>query len=130
MSLAVHLSGLTALNLLAPIDATATVNATGAWVALPACEGEVLISAHAGILDAGSVTWTLETADDGSGTGATAVTFTEGAFTQVTTSNDDPNIQFRTFPATQNKGYLKITGTIVTGGALVGASAFYKKKYN
>lgn len=129
-SLAVPLGALTALNILAPIDATATANATSAWVQLPAdCEGDVLLVAHAGILDGGSVTWTLETADDGSGTNAASVTFNEGAFTQVTTSNDDPNIQVRTFPAKVNKGYLKLTGTIVTGGALVSACVLYRKKY-
>jgi hypothetical protein len=129
-ALASPLGALTALNILAPIDATATANATSAWVQLPAdCEGEVLLVCHSGILDAGTVTWTLETAEDGSGTGAASVTFNEGAFTAVSTSNDDPNLQVRTFPATVNKGYLKLTGTIVTGGALVSACVLYRKKY-
>jgi hypothetical protein len=129
-ALASPMGALTALNILAPIDATATANATSAWVQLPAdCEGDILLVCHSGILDGGSVTWTLETAEDGSATGAAAVTFNEGAFTQVTTSNDDPNIQVRTFPAKVNKGYLKLTGTIVTGGALVSAAVIYRKKY-
>ncbi|MBK7251945.1 MAG: hypothetical protein IPI06_14035 [Gammaproteobacteria bacterium] len=91
--------------------------------------GEIEVTAHAGVLDAGTVDWTLETASDGGGTGAAAVTFNEGAFDQVTTSNDDPNIQTRTFDAKLCKGFVKIKGTIATGGALVAASARYAKKY-
>lgn len=129
-SLANPMGALTALNILAPIDATATANATSAWVQVPAdSEGEALLVCHAGILDAGTVTWTLETAEDGSGTNAAAVTFNEGAFVAVSTSTDDPNIQVRTFDLKVNKGYVKLTGTIVTGGALVSACLLYRKKY-
>lgn len=120
----------TVLNILAPIDATATANATSAWVAVAGYEGDLALICHAGILDAGTVTWTAETATDNSGTGAVAITFAEGAFTAVTTSNDDPNVQKRTFPAKACLGYVKVTGTIVTGGALVSVCLLGTKKYN
>ena len=130
MSLANQAGALTAVNILAPIDATATANATSAWVDCRTFEGDLALVCHAGILDAGSLTWTAEHATDGSGTGAAAITFNEGAFTQVTTSNDDPNIQIRTFPAKAIGGWVKLTGTIVTGGALVSASIVGRKKYS
>lgn len=129
MSLAARLGSLTALNILAPIDATATANATSAWVDCRTYEGDLAILCHAGVLDGGSVTWTAEHATDGAGAGAAAITFTEGAFTAVTTSNDDPNIQVRTVPAKAIGGWIKVTGTIVTGGALVSVSLLGLKKY-
>jgi hypothetical protein len=129
MSLAARLGSLTPVSIIAPIDATNTAAATSAWVDCRNFEGDIALICHAGVLDGGSVTWTAEHATDGSGTGAAAITFTEGAFTQVTTSNDDPNIQIRTFPARSIGGYVKVTGTIVTGGALVSVSAVGMKKY-
>jgi hypothetical protein len=129
MTLAAQIGSLTAVNILAPIDATATANATSAWVDCRGFEGDLGLLCHAGILDAGTVTWTAEHATDSSGTGAAAITFNEGAFTAVSTSNDDPNIQLRTFPAKVIGGYVKLTGTIVTGGALVSATLIGLKKY-
>lgn len=129
MSLSSRMGSLTVQSLLEPIDATATVNATSGWVDVRGYEGEVAIVFHAGILDGGSVTWTAETADDGSATNSAAITFTEGALTQVTTSNDNPNIQIRTVPARALKGYVRTIGTIVTGGALVSTCLIGCKKY-
>lgn len=128
-SVAAHPASLTSVNILAPIDATATANATSAWVDCRGFEGDLALICHAGILDAGTVTWTAEHAVDVSGTTNTAITFNEGAFTAVTTSNDDPNIQIRTFPARLIGGWVKLTGTIVTGGALVSACIVGLKKY-
>lgn len=129
MSLAAHIGSLSVVSLLEPIDATATANATSGWIDCRNFEGDLAIIFHAGILDGGSVTWTAEHATDSSGTGNTAITFNEGALTQVTTSNDNPNIQIRTFPARSIGGWIKTIGTIVTGGALVATSLVGIKKY-
>lgn len=129
MSLSVRIGSLTPTSILAPIDATNTAAATSGWVDCRNYEGEIGILCHAGILDGGSVTWTAEHATDGSGTGAASITFLEGAFTQVTTSNDDPNIQLRTVSARSIGGWIRVTGTVVTGGALVGVSVIGQRKY-
>lgn len=129
MSLSAQMGSLTPTSLLEPIDATATANATSGWVDCRGYEGDIALVCHAGILDAGTVTWTAEHAVDGSGTTNTAITFNEGAFTAVTTSNDNPNIQIRTFPARSIGGWIKVIGTIVTGGALVAAHVTGVKKY-
>jgi hypothetical protein len=107
--------------LLNPVSAANTAAATSAWVAIPKpALGAVEIEAHVGALT-GSIVWTLETASDDSGTGAAAVTPTEGAFAAGAANT----VQKRTFDAKVSKGYVKLTGTIVTGPALVQASAKY-----
>jgi hypothetical protein len=107
--------------LLHPVSAANTAAATSAWVAVPKpAIGAIEIEAHVGALT-GSITWTLETASDDSGTGATAVTPTEGAFSAGAANT----VQKRTFDAKISLGYVKLTGTIVTGPALVQAAAKY-----
>lgn len=107
--------------LLDPVSAANTAAATSAWVQVPAqAIGAVEIIAHVGALT-GSIAWTLQTASDDSGTGAASITPTEGAFSAGAANT----VQKRTFDARISKGYVKLTGTIVTGPALVQAAVQY-----
>lgn len=119
----------TPTSLLEPIDAADTAAASSAYVDVKGYEGQIWVICHSGILDAGSVTWTFSTATDSGGTGAATIVPIGGALTQVTTSNDHPNIQVAVFDCTTLKGFLKTIGTVATGGALVSTSVVGIKKY-
>jgi hypothetical protein len=120
--------GATAVQLLAPIDAADTAAATSAYVDVTDFEGQLAVIVQAGIADAGSLTVTFLTATDGSATGEAAIVPISGALTVVTTSND-PLTQVAVFDCTQLKGFLKVVGTVATGGVLVSYVAFGLKKY-
>lgn len=105
--------------LLAPISAANTAAATSAWVDVRNFEGDLLFILLAGILT-GTLDWTLEDATDISGTGAATIAPTNGAFTQITTSND-PLGHRVTLRKHASRGFVRVKGTIVTGPALVSA---------
>lgn len=128
MSLKVQLSACTATNILAAIDAADTAAATSAYIDVRGYEGQVGVIVNAGIADAGSLTVTFLTATDGSATGEAAIVPVGGALTVMTTSND-PLTQLAVFDVTQLKGYLKVVGTVATGGVLVGYTLIGQKKY-
>jgi hypothetical protein len=114
--------------ILSAVSAAATANATSAWVDVRGYEGDVQLTINTGAIT-GTVTYTFQTATDSSGTGARTIVPNEGALTVVTTSNDDPNCQKATFEARNLDGFIKGTGTIVTGPALVAYSLTGRKKY-
>jgi len=116
------------VELVAPVSAANTAAATSAWIAASKYEGDLVFLCHAGLLTAGTLDWTIEDATDGSGTGAAGVTPNEGAFTQVTTSND-PLTQKRTVNSNTIRGFVRVVGTIVTGPALVSADLLSHPKY-
>lgn len=122
------LEALTAVQILAPVDAANTAAATSAYVDVTDFEGQLAVVLETGIADAGSITYTFLTASDGSGTGEAAVVPVTGAPTVVTTSND-PLSQVAVFDCTQLKGFLKVVGTVDTGGVLVSYVALGLKKY-
>jgi hypothetical protein len=113
---------------LAPVDAADTAAATSGWVDCRKYEGDLVFTVMTGVVDAGSVTWTFEHATAADGSGNVAIVPTEGALTAVTTSND-PLTQKCTIPATAVGGWVKVIGTIVTGGALVSVSMLAHPKY-
>jgi hypothetical protein len=113
--------------LVAPVSAANTAAATSAWIDVRGFEGDLVFACNSGLLTAGTLDWTIEDATDGSGTGAAGVTPNEGAFTQVTTSND-PLAQKRTINASAVRGWVRAVGTIVTGPALVAASLLARPK--
>lgn len=106
----------TPTQLLVPGAKANTAGATSSWVDVRGYEGDLMITSQVGTVTAGSLTPTIEDATDGSGTGAAAVTPTEGAFTAVTTAND-PLTEKRTIPAGAVRGWIRYVGTIVTGPA-------------
>lgn len=113
----------TAKKLLDPVSAANTAAATSGWIDARDAEGDIVFVNQVGALT-GSITWTIEHADDGSGTNSAAITPNEGAYA----SGAANQIQKRTISANACKGYVRCVGTIVTGPALVAASILYRPK--
>ena len=113
-----------AVLLLSPVSAANTAAATSGWVAVSAAEGDVVFTNQVGALT-GSITWTIEDATDGSGTGAAGMTPNEGAYAAGAANQ----IQKRTISANACRGWVRCVGTIVTGPALVAANIKYHPKY-
>lgn len=113
-----------AVKLLDPVSAAATANATSAWVDVRKYEGDLVFTTQVGALT-GSITWTIEDATDGSGTGGAGITPNEGAFAAGAANQ----IQKRTVNAGATRGYVRVVGTIVTGPALVAANIKSHPKY-
>lgn len=111
-------------KLLNPISAANTAAATSSWVDVSQAEGDIVFHAQVGALT-GSITWTIEHADDNSGTNGAAVTPNEGAFSAGAANQ----IQKRTVNANAVKSWMRIVGTIVTGPALVAACVDWYPKY-
>lgn len=114
----------TAKILLSPISAANTAAATSGWVDARDAEGDIVFTVQTGAVT-GSITWTIEHATDGSGTGAAAVTPNEGAFAAGAASQ----VQKRTLNANTCRGYVRCVGTIVTGPSIVAANIKYRPKY-
>ena len=113
------------VKLLDPISAAATANATSAWIDVREAEGDIQFVNQMGVLTAGSLTWTIEDATDGSGTGAAGITPNEGAYAAGATNQ----IQKRTLNASAVRGWVRCVGTIVTGPSLVAVNIMYHPKY-
>ena len=113
-----------AVALLAAIDAAATGNATGTPVDVTAYEGPMIVVQNVGIVDDGSITGKIQTGTLANGTdmedlaGAAFVAVTDAAV----------STQRIVIQANACKKYIRYVGTIVTGGALVGASLVATKK--
>jgi hypothetical protein len=107
-----------ATKMLDPASAANTAAATSAWIDVRNREGTIELTNQVGVLTAGSITWTIEDATDGSGTGAAAITPNEGAYAAGATNQ----IQKRTLPVRATRGFIRCVGTIVTGPALVAVS--------
>lgn len=115
-------------ELLAPINATNTAAATGAWVDVRHYAGDILVFIHVGVVTAGQVALVIQGATDDQGTGAGTITPNEGAWTTVTTSND-PLLQQKTFDAKSTGGYIRLVGTVTTGPVQISACASSKPRY-
>lgn len=113
----------TATILLSPVSAANTAAATSAWVDARAYEGDLVFIVQTGAVT-GSITWTIEDATDGSGTGAAGITPNEGAFAAGAANQ----IQKRTVNAGAMRGWVRCVGTIVTGPSLVAASINARSK--
>lgn len=112
-----------AVKLLDPVSAANTAAATSAWADVRGAEGDLLFTVQSGAMT-GSLTWTVEDATDGSGTGSAVVTPNEGAFAAGAANQ----IQKRTINAGAVRGWVRVVGTIVTGPALVAANVKYHPK--
>lgn len=112
------------VKLLDPISAANTAAATSGWVDVRSAEGDILVTNQLGAVT-GSITWTLEDATDGSGTGAAAITPNEGAYAAGAANQ----IQGRTVNASAVRGWIRCVGTIVTGPSLVAVNVKYHPKY-
>jgi hypothetical protein len=103
---------------LAPQEAADTAAATSDWIDVRAVRGDIRIIVDVGAVTAGSITPTIEHANDDQGDGAEAVVPVDGAFTAVTTSND-PLRQVRHVASNAVGPFIRVVGTIATGPALV-----------
>lgn len=113
----------TSTKLLDPVSAANTAAATSSWVDARTAEGDIVFINQVGAMT-GSITWTIEHADDGSGTNSAAITPNEGAYSAGAANQ----IQKRTISANTCKGYVRCVGTIVTGPSLVAASITFRPK--
>lgn len=107
--------------LLSPVSAANTAAATSSWIDVRDAEGSIMFINQVGALT-GSITWTIEHADDNSGTNGAAITPNEGAYAAGAATQ----IQKRTISANACKGFVRCVGSIVTGPALVSASISYR----
>lgn len=110
--------------LLNPVSAANTAAATSGWTDVRAAEGDILITVQTGAVT-GSITWTVEDATDGSGTGAATITPNEGAFAAGAANQ----VQKRTVNGSAVRGWVRVVGTIVTGPSLVAANVKFHPKY-
>lgn len=110
-------------KLLDPVSAANTAAATSGWIDARDAEGDIVFTNQVGALT-GSITWTIEHADDSGGTNGAAITPNEGAYSAGAANQ----VQKRTISANACKGYVRCVGTIVTGPALVAASIMYRPK--
>jgi hypothetical protein len=109
--------------LLNPASAANTAAATSAWTDVRDAEGDILFVNQVGALT-GSIAWTIEHADDGSGTNSAAITPNEGAYSAGAATQ----VQKRTVSANACKGFIRCVGTIVTGPALASVLILYRPK--
>lgn len=112
------------VKLLDPVSAANTAAATSSWVDARSYEGDLSFAVQVGALT-GSITWTIEHASDGSGTGAASITPNEGAFAAGAANQ----MQKRTVNAGAIAGWVRVVGTIGTGPAVVAASLQSHPKY-
>jgi hypothetical protein len=103
---------------IAPADAANTAAATSPWIDVRHVVGDIRVIVDVGVVAAGSITPTIEDADNGSGDNNAAVTPVDGAFTAVTPSND-PLRQVRHVQSNAVRGWIRVVGTIATGPAQV-----------
>lgn len=126
MSLANQPSANSVLLLLASQSAVNTAAATSAWTAVAGYEGQVKVVINVGTIT-GTVDFTFHTNTSGSDSGQTAIVPLDGALAQITTSNDVA-VYVARFDARVLQGYLKVTGTVVTGPALLSYTLIGRKK--
>ena len=107
-----------------PVSAANTAAATSGWIDVREAEGDIALTQQVGALT-GTITWTIEDATDGAGTGAAGITPNEGAFAAGAANQT----QKRTVNASAVRGFVRCIGTIVTGPALVAAALQYHPKY-
>jgi hypothetical protein len=116
-------------SLLTAASAANTAAATGTAIDISKYEGDLMVTQVVGVLT-GTLDGKLQSCDDSGGTNAADIS--GAAFAQVTTSNDNPNVQKITVPAGSlpaGQKFLRYVGTIVTGPAIVGVVLHSHPKY-
>jgi hypothetical protein len=109
--------------MLSPVSAANTAAATSGWIDVRKMAGDIVVVVQTGAVT-GTITWTLEDATDGSGTGGAGITPNEGAFAAGAATQ----VQRRTINANAHRGWIRCVGTIVTGPSLVAASCHSRPK--
>lgn len=115
------------VSLLTAASAADTAAATGTAVNVAGYEGDLMVTQVVGVIT-GTLAGKLQQCDDAGGTGAADIS--GATFTQVTTSNDNPNVQRISVPAhALTKKFLRYVGTIGTGPSIVGVVLHAHPKY-
>lgn len=114
-----------AQKMLNPVSAANTAAATSGWVDVRKHEGVLEFLLHNGAVT-GSITWTLEDATDGSGTGGAGITPIEGNPAAISAANTLTKL---TLDAKATRGWVRCVGTIVTGPVLVQGIVQGRPKY-
>lgn len=117
------------VSLLTNASAANTAAATGTGVDISKYEGSIMVTQVVGTIT-GTLDGKLQECTLADGTDAADIT--GATFTQVTTSNDAPNVQKITIPAgslTAGKPFLRYVGTIGTGPSVVGVVFHAHPKY-
>ncbi len=105
-----------ATQLLPSKNAANTAEASGAWVAMPATEGCIVVVQSVGAVT-GNLAGSLLTSANSNGAGNEAMAFDDGNnFTLVSAAN---NVQAKSVDARKNQGYIKYVGTVGTGPVVV-----------
>lgn len=123
-----ELQGSSVEQLLDPSSKANTAAATSAWVDCRNYEGSIAIILNVGTISAGTLTPTIEHADDGSGTNGEAIVPNEGDIGSLGTGADETAIK-RTINANSIRGFVRVVGTIVTGPAELGAVLVAKAQH-
>lgn len=115
------------VSLIKPVSAANTSAATSAGVDISKYEGDLMIIQHTAAIT-GTLDGKLQVCDDAGGTNPVDVT--GATFTQVTTANDDPNIQKLVWDSGSfAKPFIRYVGTIGTGPSLMSVSLVSRPKY-
>jgi hypothetical protein len=115
------------VSLLTVASAANTAAATGTGVDISKYEGDLMVTQAVGVIT-GTLDGKLQQCDDAGGTNAEDIA--GATFAQVTTANDNPNVQKITVPAgSLTRSFLRYVGTIVTGPSLVGVVLHAHPKY-
>lgn len=115
------------VSLLTVASAANTAAATGSGVDISKYEGDIMVTQLVGVIT-GTLDGKLQQCDDAGGTNAADIT--GAVFVQVTTANDNPNVQKITVPAgSLTQPFLRYVGTIGTGPSLVGVCLHSHPKY-
>lgn len=113
-------------KLLSAASCANTAAATSGWVAVAEFEGDIMFIENVGVVTGGTIDGKIQTASDGSGTGAADVA--GATFTQATTSTDE-RVEKVVVPASKLNTHVRYVGTIVTGPAVVGVEMVARPKY-
>lgn len=111
-------NAVSAVSILTSASAADTAAATSGWVDISSYEGFLVFTQAVGTIT-GTLDGIIQHATDGSGTGAaTAASFS----TQVTTSNDAPNVQKAIVECNAIGSHVRYLGTVGTGPSVVGVT--------
>lgn len=115
------------VSVIKPVSAANTAAATSSGIDITKYEGDLVFIQHTAAIT-GTLDGKLQVCDDASGTNPVDVS--GATFTQVTTSNDDPNIQKLCIDAgSLAKAFVRYVGTIGTGPSLMSVTLISRPKY-
>lgn len=110
-----------AVKFLDPADHANTAAATSSWIDVSRYQGELVFLVTVGVVTAGTITPSLEDADDATGTNSAAVTPDDGSFSAIGTAGDNVVVKV-VVDASKVRTHMRFVGTIATGPAIAACS--------